>query len=408
MATINFVVPPVQARVFSGGLYCISRYACGLRALGHQVNFIPLLPSPRPEWIQGDFGWMPDGSRGAVWRSVRRELAALLHISRDETRRKSRVIKQQLVTALALAKPRLLTPLMERAAQISYVGAQIPDADVTVATSYESALAVKLKGKGKLFYFAQHYEPYFANEARDPSLAMREAEMSYLLGLNMIANSSWLRLKLQSEARLTEVAMCANAIDHGIFFGDVNVVEEPQSEVLREVRVISYGGRDARWKGFEEMALAMNIARRTLPDWNVRWLVYGSALLPPDNAIATYEPLGFLQPPALAAAYRSADLLLSASWYESFPLFPIEAMACGLPVITTQPGTEEYAIQGVTAAVVEANNPNDVANALVKLIRDRDHRLTIAAAGRAKSQEFTWGRSVACMESLLLDGNKVA
>jgi len=39
--------------------------------------------------------------------------------------------------------------------------------------------------------------------------------------------------------------------------------------------------------------------------------------------------------------------------YESFPLFPLEAMACGLAVITTAPGTEDYAVNQENCLVVE-------------------------------------------------------
>jgi len=190
--------------------------------------------------------------------------------------------------------------------------------------------------------------------------------------------------------------LCPNAINHRAFSG----APKPQAG-HDEVKVISYGGRGVDWKGFREMAEAVRLSREALPGVRVRWLVYGRALDPPDNPIASYEALGQLDPPALAKAYANADVLLSASWYESFPLFPLEAMACGLPVITTQAGTEDYAIAGETAEVVEAKNPQSIAQGLIRLIRDPEYAAKIAAAGWEMSHRFTWERSVKTMESIL-------
>jgi glycosyltransferase involved in cell wall biosynthesis len=399
MATINFVVPKLEAHTYTGGIYCIARYAMGLRAQGHAVNFLPLLPSPRPEWIPGDFGWMPPGTTRDTSRDLWRELGRLWRIPgvKRPPGLRTRDFKQRAVAAFGFRYPRTLTPLMLKALQCEYVGTHMKPADVTIATSYKTALAVHLYGTGRKFYFAQHYEPYFAEDAPDPARAEQEAKLSYQLGLQAIANSTWLKHKLEAAAGQHDIPVCPNAIDHGIFNG-----EPAPATHKNELRIISYGGRKATWKGFKDMAEGMRLARQRLPDYTLRWLVYGSSLMPPDNPVATYESLGFLQLPALAEAYRSADFLLSASWYESFPLFPIEAMACGLPVITTQPGTEDYAIPNETAMVVQAQNAESIAAAIVYLATHPQERHAMAVQGQAKAQQFTWDNSVKRLSDLLL------
>jgi len=87
------------------------------------------------------------------------------------------------------------------------------------------------------------------------------------------------------------------------------------------VRIISYGGRDAKWKGFAEMVQAMCEARNMLPGIIIEWNVFGDALIPPSNSVAPYNSLGFLNSESLADEYRKNDILLSASWYESFRFF---------------------------------------------------------------------------------------
>jgi glycosyltransferase involved in cell wall biosynthesis len=278
-----------------------------------------------------------------------------------------------------------------------YLPIVAPHADINIATKFDTVRPTALL-PGRNFYFAQHYEPYFADEYPDPHYATAVARQSYKLGLQPIANSSWLRNKLTMEIEENRVPLCPNAIDHKVFNG------APKHTVdHRRVIVISYGGRKAEWKGFKDMAAAVAIARVTVPNVEIEWRVYGDSLLPPNNSIASYISLGFLSPTALSEAYRNADILLSASWYESFPLFPIEAMACGLAVVTTAFGTEDYAEHGVSAVVVEPKCPESIAAGLLALIEDSEYRFRIASAGNEKSREFTWDRSVAQLETILID-----
>jgi glycosyltransferase involved in cell wall biosynthesis len=379
MAVINIVVPAIKAHTFSGGIACIFEYAKGLTARGHEVNVVPLLPSPHPQWVQGNFGRLL-----GVHNARATQPGSMKERIRD------------LAAAAGLRAARLFPHEVQSGFQLRHVRSLMPEADVTLATSFETALPVHLYGTGRRCYFMQHFESLFAVDAPDPRWHRHVAEASYRLGLNMIANSSWLQAKVHEEIGV-EPALCPNAIDHGIFHGEVK-----PADASGEVRVISYGGSHATWKGFHDMASAMRRVRAELPAAKIRWLVYGPCLLPPDNEICNYQALGFLQPAALADAYRSADVLLSASWYESFPLFPLEAMACGLAVVTTQTGAEEFAHRDVTAEIVEARDVGSIAAGLRRLIEDPQRRARLAHAGRDIAQRFSWLQAVARMEAILL------
>jgi glycosyltransferase involved in cell wall biosynthesis len=378
MAVLNIVIPPVKRRTFSGGIACIFEYAKGLAARGHEVNVLPLLPSPRPQWVQGNFGRMLGENAAGTQRPS----------SLKESVR-------SFAAAAGLRAARFFPHEVQYGFQLRQVRSLMREADVTLATSFETALPVHLYGSGRRCYFMQHFEPYFAVDSPDPRWHEHVAAASYRLGLDMIANSSWLQAKVREHTGI-EPALCPNAIDHAIFNGEVKA-----EAATGEVRVISYGGSHATWKGFHDMASAMRRVRSELPATKIRWLVYGPCLLPPRNEIAEYEPLGFLQPAALAEAYRSADILLSASWYESFPLFPLEAMACGLAVVATQSGAEEFAVRDSTAEIVEARDVASIAAGLRRLIEDPQRRTRLAQAGREMSRRFSWEQSVARMEGIL-------
>ncbi|MEO0842836.1 MAG: glycosyltransferase family 4 protein [Cyanobacteria bacterium J06643_5] len=399
MAIINIVTPPLSKKKFSGGILCIMQYASGLKKKGHQVNIVPILPCDKPTWFDTEkmlilpsfferLTWVFKLFNKIVWSN-----GGIIKNLKGEGKENLR----RFLESLFFLNYRFVSYELARSITLSYIREVMPEADITLATSFQTALPVALYGTGSKYYFMQHFELLFKNEFPNPLLAGLDAKQSYCLNLNMIANSPWLKAKLESEIPDSQASLCPNAIDHTIFYGEPKLATDSQ-----EIKIISYGGRDAIWKGFREMAEAMKLVRSSMPELNIRWLVYGDSLLPPDNDIASYEALGFLGSKELANAYRDADILLSASWYESFPLFPLEAMACGLPVITTQAGTESYAIPNETAEVVEAQNPDSIANGLIKLLTNKDYRNYIARNGNKISKNFTWEKSVEKMEEILL------
>jgi glycosyltransferase involved in cell wall biosynthesis len=395
MSRISFVVPRLHKSKFSGGLWCIFEYAHGLADRGHDVRIIPVLPSAHPEWYPKHVGQFYNPNRRQRIRAACTALAKAGAAAVTLKRRRIADAISQAVYKCCLVEDRILPYPMAAGMALDYFLTEVPPADIAVATSFNTARAVSLMQAARKYYFAQHFEPYFKNDFSHPQLAEQDALESYRLGLRLIANSSWLQRKLKEETG-NNSALCPNAIDLSVFNGSPRA-----SEIRKQVVVISYGGRNAEWKGFRDMCAAVALARRELPNNEIVWKVYGDSLIPPNNAIASYQALGFLKPMELAEQYRKADILLSASWYESFPLFPIEAMACGIPAITTALGTEDYATQGETAEIVKPRDPEDIARGLIRLIADAGYRHRIAAGGYAKSQEFTWDKAVSRMDQLL-------
>jgi len=409
LARINIVIPAFSPVTFSGGLWCIFEYAHGLSQRGHQVTLIPSPPCAElPRWFDRDLGTLitTPMSRRLKWalEALGKSLKSGARlIGNGTSKAQLGQSLQELCATTALLRPGLLTYEFQNALTVHYVERVIPQAEVTLATSYRTGLPVALVAPGRLYYFMQGYEPYFfrGDLSKSGQLAEREASLSYRLGLNMIANSSWLKSKVEQELPGSRVQLCVNAVNHEVFRSNPHLAKP-----TREINVVSYSGRSFELKGFREIAEAIKIAREKLPDYRINLLVFGQkAELPPNNSVAPYEDFGFLQPRDLSKLHERGDIFLSASWYESFPLFPLEAMASGLPVITTPCGTEDYAIAGQTVEVVEARNPTSIANGLIRLITDVNYRNRIAKSGNEIARQFTWEKSVATLERLLVDGS---
>lgn len=379
--TINFIVPSLNRKYFGGGQYCIIKYADELAKKGHNINIIPLYKSERPKWINCKANYIFKNQKSIFDNSIKNTFKNITSI-----------IDKKLF--------RLKTDFVKRAINLDYMKDVIKNADVTVATRWDTAEIVYRFGKGRKVYFIQHFEPLFFDD--NDSYNKKLCEWSYQLPLVKIANSSWLQNKLydysNSHSINEKIYKCINAVDLDIYKKQ-NIIKDRKHN--KHIKIISYGGRKVKWKGFEEMAKAIYAVRNELKNYEIEWEVFGDAILPSNNEFAPYKSLGFLNPYELNKVYNQCDILLSASWYESFPLFPAEAMACGLATITTKSGTEDYAIHGETAEVVEEKNPDSIANGLIKLIVNKDYRENIANSGNKYIQKFNWSNSTKNMENIL-------
>jgi D-inositol-3-phosphate glycosyltransferase len=93
--------------------------------------------------------------------------------------------------------------------------------------------------------------------------------------------------------------------------------------------------------------------------------------------------------------YRAADLVACPAWYEPFGLTPLEAMACGVPVVAYGVGGFiDTVVDEVTGVLVRPRDVKALAGALRALIGDPLRRLEYAAAAVDRAHErYSWGRS---------------
>jgi glycosyltransferase involved in cell wall biosynthesis len=103
---------------------------------------------------------------------------------------------------------------------------------------------------------------------------------------------------------------------------------------------------------------------------------------------------GQVAPRDLPALYRSADLVVCVPWYEPFGIVPLEAMACGVPVVASAVGgLVDSVVDGVTGVHVPPRRPDLLAPALAGLLADPARRAALGAAGvRRARRRYGWDR----------------
>lgn len=122
---------------------------------------------------------------------------------------------------------------------------------------------------------------------------------------------------------------------------------------------------------------------------------------------------GKRQPDELRDYYGASDLVVTTPWYEPFGLTPLEAMACGRPVVGSNVGGISFTVQDeVTGVLVPPRDPPALAEQLARLLLQPPLCIAMGRAALARIQgEFTWenvARRTAALYSATLTGGEQA
>jgi glycosyltransferase involved in cell wall biosynthesis len=115
--------------------------------------------------------------------------------------------------------------------------------------------------------------------------------------------------------------------------------------------------------------------------------------------------LGWLPEADLEGLYRTARVFAFPSLFEGFGLPPLEAMARGLPVVTSDRGSLAEVV-GDAALVVDPTSEEQLAGAIQTALTDGETRARLRSAGLARAATLTWdqtGRDTVCSYRRVLE-----
>jgi glycosyltransferase involved in cell wall biosynthesis len=199
-----------------------------------------------------------------------------------------------------------------------------------------------------------------------------------------------------------KVAVIYNAIDER--FG----IEPPEEEVVR-VRerfqlhdpFILYAGNIKPHKNLERLIDAFHRLRGAGLD-HVKLLIIGDEISKyPTLRRAVHRWklhkhvrfLGFVPDQTLAVLYRLAGVFVFPSLYEGFGLPPLEAMASGTPVVTSNVSSLPE-VAGEAALLIDPYDPESIAEGLRRVLTDPVLKADLVARGLQRAREYSWDRSV--------------
>jgi glycosyltransferase involved in cell wall biosynthesis len=190
---------------------------------------------------------------------------------------------------------------------------------------------------------------------------------------------------------------------------DERLGEAPSAEDVEQVReryqlndpFVLYAGNIKPHKNLERLIEAFNTLRRGGLE-HAKLLIIGdevSKYATLRRAVHRHKLhkhvrfLGFVSDKTLASLYRLASVFVFPSLYEGFGLPPLEAMAAGTPVITSNVSSLPEVV-GDAAILIDPYEPDEIAHAMRRVLTDEALRDDLRARGLARVKEFSWDRSV--------------
>jgi glycosyltransferase involved in cell wall biosynthesis len=199
-----------------------------------------------------------------------------------------------------------------------------------------------------------------------------------------------------------KIVVIPNAIDE-------RYNEAPAAEDIERVKeryqlndpFVLYAGNIKPHKNLERLIEAFHMFRRHEFE-HVKLLIIGDEISKYATLRRTVHRLklhkhvrffGFVPDQTLAALYRLAAVFVFPSLYEGFGLPPLEAMASGAPVITSNVSSLPEVV-GDAALLIDPYDPEAIADAMRRVLSDDVLRVQLRERGLVRARHFSWDRSI--------------
>ncbi len=287
----------------------------------------------------------------------------------------------------------------------------VPASDVVIATYFLNAHELKKINAPLKIYFAQGDQYAFNDE-----LLMKQCKKDFVSAQNktlskesyhiddvkVIANSEGFAELLKRNYSRVPDAILNVGVDPKVFCPLQKSYEGSTKRIL-VVGPDNYGTQlePLHFKGMDDVKAALTKLKGKYPNFTlVRVSNTTPEIFKDFECEFYYLPNDELK----KYLYGTADILIYASHYESLGLPPLEAMAAGTAVIcTNNVGSREYCHNRENCLLVNTKSPEEISQALLKLLRDKDLSDKIINGGKFTSLLYTKEREIEKLENIIYD-----
>ena len=265
----------------------------------------------------------------------------------------------------------------------------IPSADFILPNFYLTVKPAWESQKGRVVRLSLGYEPLWVPDSVT-------AKQTYLIGAPIMSISQWHRQLLRQETGL-ESRVISGGVDTSVFH------PYPKRSEQTGRKNIFYIMRDPAsgytWKGSSDFLKALTRLKDKVN--------FELTVSMPENAHFTSPvPCRLMTSytdQELAQLYAEADLFVYTSYFEAFGLPPLEAMACGTAVVTTDcGGNRDYTRNGENCLLVPPSDIDLLSVAIYQLLIQDTERKRLAASSHLFAQAWSWQRTADQVEAFLM------
>lgn len=259
---------------------------------------------------------------------------------------------------------------------------------ISFATGFKTPLYIFISkiynlSDTRLIYLLQHYEAssqvkIISNHSPLKKLTLYMlAKIGYRLPLKKIAVSNWIKNKVA----LRNIDVIPNGIDLNYY--------KPSTTfpVIQRDIIVGIIGTNKVIKGYSFALQAISLLdQRSLSKIKLLILTQEKIALPDFVA---FEIVNAKSDEEIAAFYQRCSFFIFASFEEGFGLPPLEAMACGTPLICSRCGGVDEFITASNALTFDTGNSIQLVNHMNQLIQNDKLRDQLAEHGLATAREFS-------------------
>lgn len=267
----------------------------------------------------------------------------------------------------------------------------IPSGDFILPNFWPTVFPAWESKKGQVVRLSLGFEPLWVNE-KEKALA------TYLVDAPIISISQWHR-----QIILQETGRESTVIHGGV---DLSVFHPLNKKSLATNRpLIAYILRSREhgytWKGSEDFFEAIRRTAQIFPHFYLQVVATEGASYPSS---VPYQQFIAQSDREMALFYAQADIFVSTSYFEAFSLPPLEAMACGTAVITTDNGgNRDYTKNGENCLIVPPSDIQLLSQAIVHLLTQTEKRHRLVQSGLQTAHAWTWRHSADNLEAFLFE-----
>ena len=375
----------------SGGVRYIFEVANGLKERGHDVKIVSLT---------GDHRWFKNLKVDVIYKPLNLNMfhstlynlyRFYSHITLKNVRRTPYGVFRSISSKLLSIRPDSIIELADLIKDF--------DADATIATYYLTAFSVWFSQNKNPFYLMQDFPDLVQNN--EGKIGINMFYFSLKLPFSFITISSYTKQLIAENNPTAKITVAYPGVNLSIFKTRKNNSYSQKKKVMIILRGSNYKGDELALKALKNVNKKIPI--HVIFVGNKRFVSHYSKIIKLDFK---YTVFSNVSDEVLAELYSSSDAFLYTSYVEGFGLPPLEAMACGTPVVMTDnKGSRDYAVNGFNALISQPGDVKSLVDNLLKVLQDDKLRDRLIENGLETAKKFTWEKTVENFEKALKEIN---